>query len=76
VRWLIPGRRAGVIDGGTSAPRTSTTASLDRAGQTPRIRLNSTVVHVQHQGDVGAPTEVVTSYVRGGKTYRVRSRPW
>jgi spermidine dehydrogenase len=31
-------------------------------------------VHVQHDGNIGKATEAVTSYVRGGKTYRVRSR--
>jgi spermidine dehydrogenase len=49
-------------------------AALDRSGQAVRIRLNSTVVHVAHDGDVARAKEVVTSYVRGGKTYRVRSR--
>ena len=49
-------------------------AALDRSGQAVRIRLNSTVVHVAHDGDVARAKEVVTSYVRGGKTYQVRSR--
>src|SRR5262245_26359590 len=49
-------------------------AALDRSGQTTRVRLNSTVVHVQHDGDPSNAHEVVTAYVRGGKTYRVRSR--
>jgi len=38
------------------------------------VRLNSTVVHVAHDGEPGRAKEVVTSYVRGGKTYAVRSR--
>src|SRR4029077_20708304 len=39
-----------------------------------RIRLNSIVVHVQHDGDMSHAKEAVTSYVRGGRTYQVRSR--
>jgi spermidine dehydrogenase len=73
VRWLIPDAVPGhsMEDAGAAHVNYAT---LDRSGQTTRIRLNSTVVHVQHQGDVSKAAEVVTSYVRGGKTYRVRSR--
>src|SRR5439155_249148 len=73
VRWLIPDAVPGTSMEDVGAAHVNY-GSLDRSGQTARIRLNSTVVHVQHQGDVGRATEAVTSYVRGGKTYRVRSR--
>jgi spermidine dehydrogenase len=36
--------------------------------------LNSTVVQVTHEGDGSHAREVVTHYVRGGRTYQVRSR--
>jgi spermidine dehydrogenase len=49
-------------------------AALDRPGHGTRIRLNSTVVRVGHDGPASTAREVVTSYVRGGKTYQVRSR--
>lgn len=43
---------------------------LDRPGQDVRIRLNSTVVNVQHTPN-GAHVDV--TYVHGGKTYTVRA---
>jgi spermidine dehydrogenase len=49
-------------------------ALLDRPAQSTRIRLNSTVVNVQHDGDPATAKEVVVSYVRGDKTYKVRGR--
>ena len=73
VRWLIPDAVPGHSMEDVGAAQVAY-ASLDRLGQTTRIRLNSTVVHVAHQGDAAKATEVVTSYVRGGKTYQVRSR--
>jgi len=54
VRWLIPDAGAGGHRWRTSAPAHVNYASLIARGQTARIRLNSTVVHVQHQGDVAA----------------------
>ena len=73
VRWLIPDAVPGSSMEDVGAAHVNY-ASLDRAGQTARIRLNSTVVHVRHQGEAGKATDVDTFYVRGGKTYRVRSR--
>jgi len=49
-------------------------ALLDRANQPARIRLNSTVVNVKHDGDPAKAPETIVSYVRGGKTYQVRGR--
>jgi spermidine dehydrogenase len=81
VRWLIPDAvpSASMQQGDASAMEEIGAArvnyaSLDRADQTARIRLNSTVVHVRHDGAVPSAKEVITSYVRGGKTYQVRSR--
>jgi len=73
VRWLIADAVPGSSMEDVGAARINY-ALLDRSGQTARIRLNSTVVHVQHAGDASHAREVVTSYVRGGKTYQVRSR--
>ena len=39
-----------------------------------RIRLNSTVVHVRHDGEPDRAKEVVVSYNRGGKLYEVRGK--
>src|SRR5262249_50812021 len=73
VRWLIPDAVPGSSMEDVGAAHVNY-AALDRSSQTARIRLNSTVVHVAHQGDPSKATEIVTSYVRGGKTYQVRSR--
>jgi len=73
VRWLVPAAVPGSSMEDVGAAHVDY-GVLDRTGQTARLRLNSTVVHVQHAGDASTATEVVTSYVRGGKTYRVRSR--
>jgi spermidine dehydrogenase len=73
IRWLIPQALPGKTMEDVGAARVDY-AALDRPGQTARVRLNSTVVHVRHDGEPSKAREVVTSYVRGGKTYRVRSR--
>src|SRR5262245_28926601 len=73
IRWLIPDAVPGKTMEDVGAARVDY-AALDRPAQTARVRLNSTVVHVRHDGDPAKAREVVTSYVRGGKTYRVRSR--
>ncbi|MBI3668093.1 MAG: NAD(P)-binding protein [Acidobacteria bacterium] len=73
VRWLIPAAVPGksMEDVG---PARINYALLDRPGQPARIRLNSTVVNVRHDGNSASAKEVVVSYVRGGKTYQVRGR--
>jgi len=73
IRWLIPEAVPGKTMEDVGAARVDY-AALDRTGQPARVRLNSTVVHVRHDGDPSRARAVVTSYVRGGTTYRVRSR--
>jgi spermidine dehydrogenase len=73
IRWLIPDAVPGTSMEDVGAAHVDY-ATLDRTGQTARVRLNSTVVRVQHDGDVSRAKDVVTSYVRGGATYQVRSR--
>jgi spermidine dehydrogenase len=48
--------------------------ALDRAGQSTRIRLNSTVVRVEHAGNPASAPHVVVTYVKGGRLYEVRAR--
>jgi len=48
--------------------------ALDRAGQPTRIRLNSTVVRVEHAGNPASAPHVVITYVKGGRLYKVRAR--
>src|SRR5262249_17738202 len=73
VRWLIPDAVPGSSMEDVGAAHVNY-ASLDRSGQATRIRLNSTVVNVAHEGGVSKATELVTSYGRRDKTSRVRSR--
>ena len=73
VRWLIPD----AVPGGTQedvATARVNYALLDRPNQTARVRLNSTVVNVRHEGSPESAKEVVVSYSRGGKLYDVRGR--
>jgi spermidine dehydrogenase len=47
-------------------------ARLDRAGAPTRIRLNSIAVNVRHVGNPATAPAVGVTYVKGGKTLRVR----
>jgi spermidine dehydrogenase len=49
-------------------------AALDAAGAAMRIRLSSTVIHVQHDGEASKATSVSIAYSREGKLYRVKAR--
>jgi len=48
--------------------------ALDRLGQATRLRLNSTVVRVEHAGDPARAPHVVVTYAKGKKLYNVRAR--
>jgi spermidine dehydrogenase len=48
-------------------------AKLDEKSSPVRIRLNSTVVRVKHQGDPASSKEVEVAYAGGGKVYTVRA---
>jgi spermidine dehydrogenase len=73
VRWLVPEAVPGKTMEDVGAARINY-ALLDRANQPARIRLNSTVLNVRHDGDPARATEVVVSYNRGGKMYDVRAK--
>lgn len=73
VRWLIPEAVPGKTQEDQATARVNY-ALLDRPGQPARIRLNSTVVNVRHDGPVTSAKEVVVTYNRGGKLYDVRGR--
>jgi spermidine dehydrogenase len=53
-------------------------ARFDRPSNATRIRLNSTVLNVRHDGDAASAKEVIVSYspsdVSSGKLYDVRAR--
>ena len=46
---------------------------LDKPGNSARIRLNSTAVNVQHEGNPGS-SDVRVTYIRHGKSYQVKAR--
>lgn len=74
IRWLIPEAVPGKTMEESGAARVDYTR-LDRPGQTARVRLNSTVVNVHHDGGAATVKKgVVVSYVNAGKTYQVRGR--
>ena len=49
-------------------------ASLDQAGSSVRIRLNSPVVRVKHQGEAASAKGVEIAYVQSGKVHSVRGK--
>ncbi len=49
-------------------------SKLDEASSPVRVRLNSTVTQVQHEGDPNLASKVWVSYVRDGQACRVRAR--
>jgi spermidine dehydrogenase len=49
-------------------------ANLDQSGSPTRIRLRSTAVWVQHEGDPAKSQFVSIAYTKDGKVYRVRAR--
>ncbi len=71
VRWLMPAALPGTTMEDAITARVDY-ARLDEAASSTRIRLNSTVVGVRHDGEVGRAREVEVTYVSGGKAFRVR----
>jgi spermidine dehydrogenase len=49
-------------------------ARLDERGAPARVRLNSTVVRVQHRGAAGSAPDVEVTYSRGGTLHTVRGK--
>lgn len=49
-------------------------AELDRPGHAVRIRLNSTVVNVRHEGDPESSDEVVVEYITDDESHQVEAR--
>ena len=73
VRWLIPEALPGQTQEDSGGARVNY-AKLDSPNQAARIRLNSTVLHVRHDGAPDRAKEVVVTYSRGGKLHDVRAR--
>jgi spermidine dehydrogenase len=73
VRGMIPGVAAAGDVTQVVSQRFDYT-QLDRAESPVRVRLSSTVLRVEHDGDPASADAVVISYQRGQEAYAVRSR--
>lgn len=49
-------------------------ARLDRPQNASRVRLNSTVINVKHNGDINTSKDVAVSYIRDGKASTVQAK--
>ncbi|WNC71987.1 NAD(P)/FAD-dependent oxidoreductase [Thalassotalea psychrophila] len=49
-------------------------SKLDQQSSPVRMRLNSTVVNVEHQGEVNSAENVKVSYIQAGTAYRVQAK--
>ena len=74
VKTLIPDAFAGTHTVDAVWQNRVRFTELDRAGQPARIRLNATVVRVEHAGDPARASHVVVTYVKGRRLYSVRAR--
>lgn len=73
VRSLVPGSIPGhTMDDVVTA--VADYSRLDQSDSPVRIRLNSTVVHVNHVGPSQTASEVAIAYERGGKLQTVRAK--
>ena len=72
VRKLIPATIAGASAQDIVSERANY-GKLDEAANPVRIRLNSTVVRVRHNGQPTTAKEVEVAYARLGKVYNVRA---
>ena len=49
-------------------------SKLDQESSAVRLRLNSTVIKAQHDGDPKTAKRIFVTYIRGGRAYRVKAR--
>ena len=49
-------------------------AELDKSSNSVRVRLNSTVVNVQHGGDPYSSSDVFVNYISDNKSYQVKGK--
>lgn len=76
-RALVKGMIPGVAEGSNAEDLVLARFDydeLDKAGNPVRIRLSSTVVNVQHEGEPESSTEVRVEYINRYRSYRVRAR--
>src|SRR5947207_14445591 len=74
VKTLIPDAFAGPRTVDAVWQKRVNFRTLDRAGQSTRIRLNSTVVRAEHAGNPASASYVVITYAKGNRLSKVRAR--
>lgn len=74
VKTLIPDAMAGARTVDAVWQNRVRFDALDRAGRPTRIRLNATVLCVEHAGSPGNAPHVVVTYVRGDRLFTVKAR--
>ena len=74
VKTLIPDAFAGPRTVDAVWQNRVNSRALDRAGQPTRLRLNSTVVRVEHAGNPSSAPHVVVTYAKGNRLYKIRAR--
>lgn len=74
VKSLLPAAIGGA-DGVEGVTRNAVNMpALDVPGSPTRIRLSSTVLSVQHDGEPGKARSLTIAYLRDGKVYRLKAR--
>ncbi len=68
MRYLTPDSMAGALSFEDVLNHSINFGALDRRGAPTRIRLNSTVIRVEHSG-----SRVSVVYANGGRLYRARA---
>ncbi|MYF09659.1 MAG: FAD-dependent oxidoreductase [Gammaproteobacteria bacterium] len=73
-RSLVPQVSSGALNPAGMVAAPFDYGKLDEPGSQVRIRLNSTAVQIAHDGDPQTAKQVFVTYVRHGKTEKVRAR--
>ena len=74
VQRLVPDAIPGKHDPQSIVLEKADYAKLDEEGKDVRIRLNSTVIRVEHEGPLDEARSLRVAYVRGGKPRGVRAK--
>lgn len=74
VKYLIPGAIEGRNMFADILNERVNWGELDRRENDIRMRLNATVVRVEHNGEFAKSEHVVVTYIKGGKAYRLMAK--
>jgi len=78
LKSLIPAAMDGAIEGSNTVDdvtrNTVNLSALDTPQTSARIRLSSTAISVQHDGEPGKANSVSIVYLKDGRLYRVKAR--